>query len=117
MGKKTAKATAGKDKSGKEEAGETATRVLLNLTVRPSAPSTGVQSVGDDGEVRLTLAAPPSDGEANAELVRFLSKSLGVPRSDLEIVRGHKSRQKVVALPPSAELSTEAALDLLRRQV
>ena len=56
--------------------------VLLNLRVSPGAK----------------LAAPPVDGKANAEIERFLAQSLGIPRSDVAVIRGASSRDEVVLL-------------------
>ncbi|AIY19856.2 hypothetical protein KR76_10585 [Pimelobacter simplex] len=44
----------------------------------------------------MRLASPPVDGRANDELVRWLAKELGVPRSAVTLVRGQRSRSKVV---------------------
>lgn len=46
--------------------------------------------------LKLRLKAPPVDGEANAELLRTLSKQLGVPRSALTLQQGEASRRKNV---------------------
>ncbi|MBN3296380.1 CO040 protein, partial [Amia calva] len=37
--------------------------------------------------VGVAIAAPPSDGEANAELIRFLSKVLEVKKSEVSLDR------------------------------
>jgi uncharacterized protein (TIGR00251 family) len=50
------------------------------------------------GELKIRVAAPPVDGQANEELVRFLAKQLGVPRSAVKIVSGIGSRSKVAAI-------------------
>ena len=49
-----------------------------------------------DGAQRLKvrLAAPPVDGKANAELLRFLADVFGVPQRGVVLVRGATSRQK-----------------------
>ena len=44
----------------------------------------------------MRLSAPPVDGEANRELLKYLTKALGVAKGDLEIRQGHRSRRKVV---------------------
>lgn len=51
-----------------------------------------------DGCLRVRLAAPPAEGRANAELVRFLAKELGVPRDAVSLVAGRRSRRKLVHL-------------------
>jgi uncharacterized protein (TIGR00251 family) len=76
---------------------ETADGVVLRILVQPKASRTEV--VGPHGEpprLRIRVAAPPVDGAANEELLRFLKKALGVPGSQLELVRGHSSKQKDV---------------------
>jgi uncharacterized protein YggU (UPF0235/DUF167 family) len=41
------------------------------------------------------------DGEANHALIRFLSKSLHIPTSDISIVSGHSSRHKIIRITDS----------------
>lgn len=48
--------------------------------------------------VRVRVAAPPVDGAANEELVRFLARYLGVTRSAVTIVRGQSARDKTVTI-------------------
>jgi uncharacterized protein (TIGR00251 family) len=73
-------------------------KILLEIKAVPSASKTEAAGV-KDGRLRIRLAAAPEDGKANAELLAFLSKTLGCPKRDLRIVSGEKSRVKVVALP------------------
>lgn len=46
--------------------------------------------------MRIRLAAPPVDGKANAELIRFLAEALGITRSNVVIEAGHRGRRKRV---------------------
>lgn len=46
----------------------------------------------------MRLAAPPVDGKANAELLRWLAQTLGVKKRDITIIRGHSSKNKIVAV-------------------
>jgi len=48
------------------------------------------------GALVVRLKAPPVEGAANAALVRFLAKSLGIPVSAVEILRGASQRNKLV---------------------
>jgi uncharacterized protein (TIGR00251 family) len=50
----------------------------------------------------VRLAAPPVDGKANAELLRFLSEALEVPKASITLLRGAGGRQKMVELPAEA---------------
>ncbi len=65
------------------------------MRVQPGARRSEI--VGELGdELKVRLAAPPVDGRANAELVRFVTELAGVPRRNVRLVRGHSSRSKVV---------------------
>lgn len=70
-------------------------RWSLRIRVQPGATRSGV--VGPHGDaLKVRVAAPANDGKANAELVRFLARHLGVPARDIVIVTGHHSRTKIV---------------------
>ncbi|WP_200952679.1 MULTISPECIES: DUF167 domain-containing protein [unclassified Nocardioides] len=69
---------------------------LLRVRVQPGASRTGEAGpTGPEGaELKVRLASPPVDGRANEELVRWLAKELGVPRSAVTLLRGQASRSK-----------------------
>jgi len=48
--------------------------------------------------IKIKLAAPPVDGAANAELIRFVAARLGVPRSAVTILNGAAARRKTLAV-------------------
>jgi uncharacterized protein (TIGR00251 family) len=76
--------------------------------VVPRAKRTELAGTYGDA-IRIRVAAPPADGAANAELVRFLSQRLGVPRGSVTIVAGAASRRKVIeVLGRSAEAVRQA---------
>ena len=52
----------------------------------------------DDDVLRARVSAPPVKGRANEALLRLLAEALGVPKSSLRIVRGQRSREKLVAV-------------------
>jgi uncharacterized protein (TIGR00251 family) len=87
--------------------------VLLTLYVQPGAGRTGFAGTFD-GVPKLRLAARARDGEANDELVRFLSRSLRVPRTSIEIVSGSRSRRKRVRIEGDAAAIGRALEGLLR---
>ena len=69
----------------------------LSIYVQPRAARTEV--AGQHGEaIKIRVAAPPVDGAANEELVRFLAERLGTPRSAVTIVSGATSRTKRVRI-------------------
>ena len=79
------------------------------MQVVPRASSTQVAGRHGDA-VRIRVAAPPVDGAANKELVRFIAKQLGVPRGSVTIARGQAARRKIVTVEG---ITTDAALHIL----
>ena len=70
---------------------------FTDIRVRVQPRSSRCEVVGEHGgALKVRVAAPPVDGAANEELVRFLARCLGVPRSALELVRGTTGRNKVL---------------------
>lgn len=67
----------------------------IAVVVKPRASRTRL-GAERDGAYEIRIAAPPVDDAANDELVRFLAKTLGVPRAAVEIARGERSRHKGV---------------------
>ena len=51
-----------------------------------------------DGALKVRLAAPPSKGAANEELILLLAQLFERPRSSVEIIAGHTSRLKQVRI-------------------
>ena len=49
--------------------------------------------------VKIKLSAPPIEGKANAELIKYLSKSLGVSKSSITFVSGETSKDKLLEIP------------------
>ncbi len=70
---------------------------LLAIRVQPNASVTAISGEYGD-ELKVRLAAPPVDGKANAELVRFLARATGAPRAEVVVVRGQSSRSKTVRI-------------------
>ena len=73
------------------------------LHVQPNAKRSGIAGLHGDA-LKVRIAAPAVDNKANAELIDFLSKSLGIPRSAITISRGAASRSKVVEITGGEEL-------------
>jgi uncharacterized protein (TIGR00251 family) len=67
--------------------------VLLPVRAKPGAKKNGVQGERD-GALVVAVNAPPEDGRANAALVEVLHDALGLKRSQIELVSGHKARDK-----------------------
>ena len=71
--------------------------VEIDVLVQPRASRT--RAVGEHGgRLKIQVAAPPVEGEANAALVAFLASALGVRKSDVALVRGDSGRRKTVRI-------------------
>lgn len=74
---------------------EDETGVTFPVRVAPRASRTRVLGV-HQGALKVALCAPPVDGKANAALIQFLSKELGVPKRALTLIRGQTGRDKLL---------------------
>jgi len=75
--------------------------LLLMLHVQPGAKRTEVTGTRGEGtrmRLAVRVAAPPVDGKANAELLRFLAGVFAVPLRTVILLRGETSRQKTVRI-------------------
>lgn len=72
-------------------------RVRLALKLFPKSRQEGLDGI-HDGRLHIKLNAPAVDGKANAALVGFLSKLLGVKKTQVLLVSGEKARQKIVEI-------------------
>ncbi len=77
--------------------------ILLNLRVSPGAKRTSIEGPYGESAIRLRVAATPVDGKANVEVGIFLAKLLEIPRSNVIVVQGTSSRDKVVLLNTSEQ--------------
>jgi uncharacterized protein (TIGR00251 family) len=69
----------------------------LAVSVQPNAKCTAADGL-HDGALRVRLAAPPIDGKANQALIDWLAKELGCPKRAVTVLRGDRSRRKVLAI-------------------
>ncbi len=70
----------------------------LAVRVTPRASRNEIVALLEDGTIKVRIAAPPSDNEANETLIAFLSEVLGVPKSRLDIVAGLNGRDKLISI-------------------
>lgn len=70
----------------------------LAVRVTPRASRNEIVELLDDGTIKVRIAAPPSDNEANAALIEFLAEILGVAKSRLDIVAGVTGRDKLISV-------------------
>jgi uncharacterized protein (TIGR00251 family) len=90
----------------------TATGTLVRLHVQPRASQERLDGLHGNA-LRLRLTAPPVDGAANAACLAFLARTLGVPRAQLHLQSGAKSRQKRVHITGLTPAQVADALGLI----
>ncbi|XP_063702939.1 UPF0235 protein C15orf40 homolog [Culicoides brevitarsis] len=90
--------------------------IRINILAKPGAKQNGITDIGSEG-VGVQIAAPPVEGEANTELVKYLSKVLGLRKSDVSLDKGSKSRIKVVSVMKSDGVTVKSVEDALRKEI
>ena len=70
--------------------------MILNVRVTPRSSRNSVKRENDILKVYLTK--PAQDGLANAQLIGLLSEYLGVKKSQIKIIKGEKSRDKLIEI-------------------
>ena len=71
--------------------------VLLCIYVQPQASKSKIVGVHDE-RLKLAVAAPPVDGKANGEVVKYLAKLFRLAKRDVSIYSGAQSKRKRVMI-------------------
>jgi len=74
------------------------TGAAITVRVTPRTAKNEIHDILDDGTVKIRLTAPPVEGKANKELIKFLSSVLDIPPSSIEILAGQTSHDKLVSI-------------------
>lgn len=90
-------------------------QLCLSIRGKPGANQTQITDVQTDS-VGVRISAPPVDGEANKELIKYMSKLLGLSKSDVALDKGSRSRHKVLVLT-NCKLSPEDITDLFWKEI
>jgi uncharacterized protein (TIGR00251 family) len=70
---------------------------VIHCWIQPRASKTSIIGL-HDGSLKISLTAPPVDGQANAELCKYLAKHLDFSKSSVTISAGDTSRRKSVRI-------------------
>ena len=76
------------------------TGITLRVRVQPKASRNEILGFREE-ILRLRVTAPPEDGKANSAVVHLVAKALDLSRNQLEIIRGHSSRNKLIRVTSS----------------
>lgn len=71
--------------------------IRIRLFLQPKASQNRLVEL-HNGELKITITAPPIDGKANANLIKFLAKSFKVAKSNVILEKGELSRHKQVLI-------------------
>ena len=85
---------------------QTAEGLRLHILLQPKASKDQILGLHGD-ELKISITAPPIDGQANAYLVKFLSKLFKVPKSTIILEKGELNRHKQVWIPAPQLLPPE----------
>jgi len=71
--------------------------VSFKLKAQPNSSKNKIAGIYGDA-IKINIKAPAVEGAANKELIKFLSKTFKVAKSDI-ILKGETSKQKIISLP------------------
>ena len=70
---------------------------IIKIKLTPRARENKI--IGWQGDtLRVSVTAPPEDGKANGALLKLLAKEWKVAKTDLQIIKGQKGREKLVKI-------------------
>ena len=92
---------------------ETENGVLFAAIIQPRSSENMITGIHGDA-LKIKLTAPPVDGAANKLCVKFLASVLGLPSSDIEIIKGHSGRKKKIFVRSVTREYLESKISLLR---
>lgn len=74
--------------------------LILTLHIQPGAKKTELAGLHGDA-LKIRLAAPPVEGQANSRLIAYLSERFGVPQRNIVLKHGETSRRKMIVVSGS----------------
>jgi uncharacterized protein (TIGR00251 family) len=85
----------------------------ITVKVMPRARKTEIAGLMADGTIKIRVAAPPVGGAANRVLVEFLSQTLGLPKSQIDIIAGETAERKLISMVGISPVAVDAAFQRL----
>jgi len=79
-----------------------AAAITVEILVQPRASRAKIGPM-HDGRLKISVTAPPVDGEANAAVIALLAQRLGIARGDIEVIAGASSRRKTLRITNATE--------------
>jgi uncharacterized protein (TIGR00251 family) len=88
--------------------------MLLKVYLQPRSSKNELVGPYRDG-IKVRVTAAPVEGRANEALLRLLAKEFGVTPSSIEIIRGHRSREKIIRIAASLDQELKALHGIFRK--
>ncbi len=70
----------------------------MNIEIKVIPSSKKREIIFEDNNLKIKLISKPQDGKANKELIETLSKKLKIAKSKIKIIRGEKTRNKIIEI-------------------
>ncbi len=82
---------------------------ILKIHLQPNAKRNEICGSFDDA-IKIAITAQPIDGKANEALIKFLSKELKIPKSNIIITKGLTSKNKTLEITSEKEINLKTSL-------
>ena len=92
-------------------------QLLLRIHVRPNAKQNAIREITNDQQIRIDVAADAQNGKANEELVDYLKTILKISSNQIDIVHGHRNREKLVRITTENVEQNTLLFDRLRNEM
>ena len=100
---------------GEELLWESEDGTFLRVLVRPNSGQRELIHTLSDTELIVNLRSPAREGKANTELVKKIAKALSLSSSDVVLVGGHKSKEKILKIVGLSASEVLSALETLHK--
>ena len=69
----------------------------ISVVVRVNAKRERIEKIGDD-EYKIYVCAQPFEGKANKKIIKLFAENLGISKSLISIIKGHRSNKKILQI-------------------
>jgi len=76
--------------------------MTLFVRIKPNQRFNKLEKINEEWHIRLK--APAVDGKANDRLIVFLAELLEIPKADITLKRGHRSRMKYLEIEEESDI-------------
>jgi uncharacterized protein (TIGR00251 family) len=70
---------------------------LFQIKLIPKSSANKIEQINDDS-FKVYVTAVPESGKANKAMINLLSKHFKIPKTSIEIIKGHTSRNKIIQM-------------------